>query len=150
MREKNKNLKGFTLIEILIVIGLIAILAAITIIALNPTENFRRARNSRRESEVAQLANMITQWMVSPTYNGTVAGLSAPTCAAPIANITGQPMTTLAALPVVGVQIFPAGADSLPLDPQADKQYHICRDATNTTFTIVAPDVDGTRISIIR
>lgn len=53
--------KGFTLIEILIVIGIIAILAAIVIIAINPAKQFAQARNSQRTSNVNAILNAIGQ-----------------------------------------------------------------------------------------
>ena len=46
------NKKGFTLIEILVVIGIIAILAAIVVVAVNPARQFAEARNSQRQSNV--------------------------------------------------------------------------------------------------
>jgi prepilin-type N-terminal cleavage/methylation domain-containing protein len=49
MIEKNKN--GFTIVELLIVIVVIAILAAITVVAYNGIQD--RAKNSKRDSDVA-------------------------------------------------------------------------------------------------
>jgi len=56
--------KGFTLIEILIVIGVVAILAAIVIIAINPARQFAQARNSQRRSDVLAILNAVHQRMV--------------------------------------------------------------------------------------
>jgi prepilin-type N-terminal cleavage/methylation domain-containing protein len=59
---KNNN-KGFTLIEILVVIGIIAILAAIVLIAINPARQFRQANDSQRTSNVNAVLNAIGQYI---------------------------------------------------------------------------------------
>ena len=40
--------KGFTLIEILVVIAIIAILAVVVFVALNPAQRIKDSKNSRR------------------------------------------------------------------------------------------------------
>src|SRR3954468_12160444 len=61
MSQNMKKTRGFTLIEILVVIGIIAILAAIVIIAINPARQFAQARNTQRESNVETILNAIGQ-----------------------------------------------------------------------------------------
>jgi len=70
MSTSIKTQKGFTLIEILIVIGIIAILAAVVIVAINPARQFAQARNAQRSSNVNTILNAINQYMVE--NNGTL------------------------------------------------------------------------------
>lgn len=57
---KNEK-KGFTLIEILVVIGIIAVLAGVVLIAINPARQFKLARDSQRTSNVAAILNAVGQ-----------------------------------------------------------------------------------------
>ena len=56
--------KGFTLIEILIVIGIIAILAAVVIVAINPARQFAQANNAQRSSNINTILNAIHQYAI--------------------------------------------------------------------------------------
>lgn len=61
MKKIIKSKKGFTLIEILVVIGIIAVLAAIVIVAINPAKQFAQARNADRTAGVEAILNAIGQ-----------------------------------------------------------------------------------------
>lgn len=71
--SRQRNYSGFTLIEILVVVGLIAILAAITIVAINPAKNFESTRNTQRSSDISAILNAITQY--TSEEGNTLAGL---------------------------------------------------------------------------
>ncbi len=62
--KKLVNRKGFTLIELLIVIGIITILASAVIIAINPGEHFKRAREATRDAHANSIVNAVYSFAV--------------------------------------------------------------------------------------
>ena len=56
--------KGFTLVEVLLVIAIIAILASIVILAINPPRNITSANNAQRWSNVNTVLNAIHQYAI--------------------------------------------------------------------------------------
>ena len=61
--------KGFTLLEILLVVGLIAILAGIVILALNPSKNLKETRDSQRRVDVNTILNAVYQYSIDENGN---------------------------------------------------------------------------------
>jgi type IV pilus assembly protein PilA len=62
--------KGFTLLEILLVVALIAILAGIVILAINPGKQLADTRNAQRRTDVNTILNGVYQYIVDT--NGTL------------------------------------------------------------------------------
>lgn len=55
---------GFTLVELLLVIALLAILAAVTIIAINPAKQLAKSRDTERSADVYSILSSIHQYAV--------------------------------------------------------------------------------------
>lgn len=67
---------GFTLVELLIVIGLLGVIAVIVIAAINPIEQANRARDTKFKADSAQLISAIDRYFVSQTeFPWVTAGL---------------------------------------------------------------------------
>ena len=56
-------MKGFTLIELLIVIAVIAVLSVVVILALNPAEILRQARDANRVNDLGTLKRAIAFYL---------------------------------------------------------------------------------------
>jgi prepilin-type N-terminal cleavage/methylation domain-containing protein len=63
--QKIKKSLGFTLVELLIVIGLLGAIALIVIAAINPIEQANRARDTRFKADSAQLISAIDRYFAS-------------------------------------------------------------------------------------
>ncbi len=59
--------KGFTLLELLIVIGILAILATAVTLVLNPIEILKQSRDGKRLSDLKTLNNAITYFITAST-----------------------------------------------------------------------------------
>ena len=73
MIKKQLKNRGFTLVEILIVVALIAILAVIALITINPAEANKRARDAQRLKEIGTIMGVIQQYLDDNLATATTA-----------------------------------------------------------------------------
>lgn len=152
-----KNQKGFTLIEILVVIGIIAILATVVLIALNPSRQFAQARNSQRSSNVNTILNAVGQRVADnkgtfPTATGC-ASLTASTIYT-IGIGSGTFLAPATALIDMSCLVPTYIASQLPVDPTSgiwtsatvyNTQYNVTVDPLGR-YTVCAPNAAETAI----
>lgn len=148
MKHLVRSLSGFTLIEILVVVALIAILAAVTIVAINPGKNFADTRNTTRTADVAQILNAVTQYTYEEGNSISDFGAITACTAGSDAIGTGVGNIDLATLLVdefiVGIPLDPNGGTD------ADTGYTICLTAGGRV-EIAAPSAEnGQTISVRR
>lgn len=80
---KNKK-RGFTLVEILLVIAIIAILAGIVLVAINPTRQIKQANDAQRQSDVNQILKAINSY--ASDHRGALPEVDPTTAPFPTAN----------------------------------------------------------------
>ena len=144
MKNKKLKRKGFTLIEVLIVIGILAILAGIALVAINPARQFSQARDSQRLSHVNTILNAIVQNIAE--NRGTF------TCDGDPFNIPTTATSTIKSGTSTGdldlyTCLVPKYIPSMPIDPQNgaplsgssyDTKYNIIKNDTTGRITISA------------
>ncbi len=149
MKKLLRSQKGFTLIEILLVVAAIAILAGIVIVAINPAKQLGDTRNAERKSAVNTILNAVTQYAVDnngvlPTGVGTT---TAEICATGAVSCVG--FADLTVLTTNGKYLV-----SIPNEPQKANAngagYQIIRDANGRITVSAQYPEQGATISVTR
>jgi len=123
--------QGFTLIELIIVIGILAILATVVVLVLNPAELLAQARDSQRMSDLGTIKSAIALYLA--TANSPTIG-AGPTCTATCTQnpfsgtetVTTSTVVTGAGWVKVDLSGTTGGSPlaTLPLDPTNNDSYH--------------------------
>lgn len=137
--RRQKNIKrGFTLIEILVVIGIIAVLAAVVLVAINPSRQFKLARDSQRVSNVNALLNSISQ-NIAEHHGVFVCGQTTfvlPTTPTVVKSATSTGGIDLAPC------VVPTYLSVLPYDPSALGAHYAALNDYDTGY-VVYQDAEG-------
>jgi len=148
---KNRT-QGFTLLEVLLVVAIIAILAGIVIIAINPGKNLGDARNSQRSADVNTIINGVYQYSLdnNGTLPSSITTTATEICATGAASCTG--LVDLTTLTTSGKYLV-----SIPKDPQCatvcatnGAGYKISKDANGRLIVVATYAEQGKTISVTK
>lgn len=152
--------RGFTLLEILLVVAAIAILAGIVIVALNPTKQLGDTRNAQRKVDVNTILNAVYQYSLD--NNGSFpSGLDAVTGTSQVLgtsasglDITCTAVSTVAAGLDLSSDLVPTYIVGIVQDPTTgattNTDYYINKGA-NGRLTVGACDPEqGATIEVTR
>jgi prepilin-type N-terminal cleavage/methylation domain-containing protein len=143
-----KKQGGFTLLEILLVVGAIAIIAGIVILAINPSKQLADTRNAQRRVDVNTILNGIYQYAID--NNGTLpAALTVTPTAACKTGGTCTGLIDLSVLTATGTYLV-----AIPADPTGgtvnSTAYNVSKNA-NGRVTVSAPSAENAAtISVTR
>lgn len=156
---QKKTEKGFTLIEILVVIGIIAVLAAIVLVAINPARQFSQARNTERTSNTTAILDAVGQFIAD---NQGIAPTLIPQ-GDPTVDADWEVIGDGAGEADICSDLVPNYLSALPTDPQSgiddiddctaggSTGYEIIQDSVTLRYSVRAPDAElGQDITITR
>ena len=133
MKKRKEMRKGFTLLEILLVIAAIGILSVIVIVAINPNRQLASARNIARISDIRVISNALQQYSVdqSEFIPSGITNQFQPICQ--------QGVTDPSCINID--YLSPTYIATIPQDPQASgvtTGYEIAINPTNNSFSLRA------------
>ena len=118
MRYTKRANRGFTLLEILLVIAAIGILAAIVLVAINPNRQLAQARNSERRVELNSIYKAIEQYLIDKgSYPTGVTNTMQDICLTGAEQVGGATncsglvdLRVLVPIYLAGIPVDPSGA----------------------------------------
>ncbi|HLZ14751.1 MAG TPA: type II secretion system protein [Candidatus Saccharimonadales bacterium] len=151
---KYKAQRGFTLLEVLLVVAIIAILAGIVIIAINPGKNLQDTRNAQRQEDVTTILDAVYQYSIDfGSVPATITAAPTEICKTGAGSCTS--LVDLSAVTSSGKYIA-----AMPIDPQCPTNcnangdgYKISKDATTGRITVTNSGINvegGKTISVTR
>ena len=119
--------RGFTLVEVITAIAVIAVLTSVVIAAINPLEQFRKSQDSKRKSDLAQIQRALEVYYSDydqyPESNASGQIV--------FANDTNDPIKEW------GTSWSPY-MDVLPIDPVQSKDYGYWADTDGQSYALYA------------
>jgi len=148
--NKQFTKKGFTLIEVLLVIVIISILAGIVIVAINPARQIAQSNNTQRDADVKAILDSVAEYAIDNRGS-----LPASITTAALEMGSGAGLVNICA------DLVPTYLSAMPYDPtnttasytscsSYTSGYNISKDADNRV-TVAAPNAELSEvISITR
>jgi type IV pilus assembly protein PilA len=137
-----KTKRGFTLLEILIVLALIAILVGIVIAALNPARQFSNARNATRWSHLQTMMSAISANMAENDGSFTCASGAIPATATEMASAGGYNIAPCLVTEYISSMPYDPSDGSWTSETTYDTGYTIQQAAADDRITIAAPSAE--------
>lgn len=143
-----RPVSGFTLLEILLVVGAIAIIAGIVILAINPSKQLADTRNAQRRVNVNTILNATYQYAIDNGGTLPAAITTTPTAVCKTGGLCTS-LIDLTVLTTTGTYLV-----SMPFDPTGSTTnstgYNISKNP-NGRVTVSAPSAEsGATISATR
>jgi len=141
---KISSRRGFTLIEVLLVVVIIAILAGIVIIAVNPARQIAQTNNAQRNSDVVAILDAVHQYAVDNrgALPAAIGDAAVEISSATAADICGDLVPTyLAALP-----FDPTDADAAYTDCNTYATGYTIMKTADNRVTVAAPGAELTTV----
>ncbi|MEK9154841.1 MAG: type II secretion system protein [Patescibacteria group bacterium] len=131
IREIGK--KGFTLLELLIVIGIIAVLSVAIIFVLDPAETLRKSRDAQRMSDLATLKTALGIYVTSKTTPYLAGAASNTACKTNSGYASGDKVYYSYSSDSPGALITDTTLDGGTTDPSAGQVFNSSTSLTNAT-----------------
>jgi len=147
-----KQNKGFTLLEILLVIAAIGILAAIVLVAINPNRQIAQARNIVRQADINTIQKAVEQYLIEKgSYPNGITNTYREICNTGNKTITDTLSPTTLCDNKVDLRVLvPTYLAAIPKDPQVNSVstgYHVAQ--INSKISLFANNAELNQVIAI-
>jgi prepilin-type N-terminal cleavage/methylation domain-containing protein len=142
-RYKLQANKGFTLLEIMLVVGLFAVVAGILIVTINPSRYYANARNIQRRADLERIQGALNEYSIErdgklpSIVSSTLQMIGTATSTCKVTCGSGTASTSVSCVNL-GTTLSPLYIQSMPIDPttgSASKTYYAVQKLVYGTST---------------